>query len=203
MMNESIDDSLLLDILHTLPDAVLWAFPVRNTKNHIIDFEIGFSNKEADNIFLTSTGSLIGLRYIKDGIPERGTSMTNFKHFLDVYETGIAKEVSFFSPSKNAMVEVTRRRFKDGVLSITKDRNAQREVERNEEQQTNLLKTIIQNAPAGIVVYKAVRNAEGKIINFRVKLFNQEVNRLTGFSDEDRNNVLLKELLKGTAVEQL
>ncbi len=202
MTNETNYESFFSGILEILPDAVIWGKPVRDPDNKIIDFEIGYSNKEAETLIAHPKGSLLGLHLLRDGVPDRDSGAANFQHFLEVYEKGDQQEWKFHLSKTRTTVEVVRRKFNDGVLSMARDRKAQREAEKKEQEQTRQLKTIVQNAPAGIVVYEAIRNAEGRIVDFKAKVANQQIHLLTGFSEEDRMKFGLKQLLTGTSAEQ-
>ncbi len=184
------------EVLEILPDGVLWAKPVKDAKNHIIDFEVHYSNKKADEVIGHHLGSLKGLRIKRDGIPQVTTSEANFHSFLKVYETSEQDEFTYHVHNTGIRVETVRKKFRDGVLSTTRDRKAQREAERNEQEKSRLLNGIIENSLLGILVYEAVRDEAGVIEDFHIKLYNQAVHQLTGISEEERSRITFKELLR-------
>lgn len=184
------------ELLHLLPDAIIWAKPVIDEKNHIVDFEVHYSNQKADELINHQAGHLKGLRIKRDGIPHTFKAEENFRSFLNVYLTGNHEEYSFYAVNTGNRVETEQRKFRDGVLSTTRDRKAQREAERNEREKGLLLDGIIENAPLGILVYETERDESGNISDFRIKIYNHAVQELTGFSEKERRRLTLKELLQ-------
>jgi signal transduction histidine kinase len=184
------------EVLELLPDAVLWAKPVTDAGNHIIDFEVHYSNKKADEVIGHHLGSLKGLRIKRDGVPHITIAEENFRNFLKVYETSEQDEFTYHALYTGTRVETVRKKFRDGVLSTMRDRKAQREAEQNEQEKSQLLNGIIENAPLGILVYEAVRDEAGAILDFRIKLYNHAVHQLTGITEEERSRVTFKELLQ-------
>jgi len=57
---------------------------------------------------------------------------------------------------------------------------------KREQQGRKTIQFLIDNSPIGIVIYEAIRNETGRVIDFRIKNFNKKVNELTGFSAEER-----------------
>ncbi|MCU7551739.1 ATP-binding protein [Chitinophagaceae bacterium LB-8] len=184
------------EVLESLPDSVIWTKPVTDDNDHIIDFEIHYANQKANELINHHNGSLKGLYIKRDCIPHRMAAEENFRNFLKVYQTEQPDEYTFYATSTITKVETLRRKFRDGVLSTSRDRKAQREAERNEQEKSLLLNGIINNAPLGILVYEAVRDGAGNISDFRIKLYNQAVHQLTGISEEERSRYTFKELLE-------
>jgi PAS domain S-box-containing protein len=184
-------------ILEMLPDPIIWAVPVYDTTGAIEDFKIGFSNQKADEIIQHPKGSLTGLYIKRDGVPSIEMGSKNFDHFLTVFETGRIDEFTFHAKFTNSNVETIRRKYKDGVLSIVRDRVAQREAERKEQQTYKTFKTIVNNSQNGIVVYEAIRNSEGFIEDFKVKHYNERSNQLTGYTSLEREQLTFREILNG------
>lgn len=190
------------DILDALPDAIIWARPVIEG-DRIVDFQVEYSNTKADDAINHPKGSLRGLRILRDGIPSNGSAAeSNFTHLQMVFDTGSISDHSFYAAHSDRMFEVNRRKFNDGVLSVTRDRAAQREAERKEKEHGELLAKLIRTAPAGIVVYEAIRDDSTQIIDFKCKLFNEEMNRLSGVSSTERSNLTLRQVLSRAGFEE-
>jgi len=195
-IRDKVTPSFLAPILDLIPDAIIWVKPVFAPDMSLIDFEVAYSNKTADEGIKHPKGSLTGLCILKDGVPSRESSEGNFKHFLDVYQTGEVREFTFYAHHSKQQFETIRRVYEGGVLSTTRDRKAQREAERKEQEKTQLLNGIVDNAPVGIEVYESIRDDNGKIIDFKIKLYNEVLHELTGFTKEERASLTFKELLE-------
>ncbi|HEY0056790.1 MAG TPA: hypothetical protein VGB63_15670, partial [Pedobacter sp.] len=63
-MNTNFDNHFLSQLLEEIPDSVVWAEPVKDPDNIIIDFIICYSNQKADNLNQHPKGSLTGLKVL-------------------------------------------------------------------------------------------------------------------------------------------
>jgi len=189
------------EVLHHLPEAVIWTRPVYDIHSAIIDFEIVFTNSCAERSF-QSPGFSRGRLLVKDGLPSKETSKESFQHFLRAFQTGNEERFSFHNAHKSADYEAVLRKCRNGILCFMQDHKQQIIAEQKAEAQSELLSGIIQHAPVGIVVYEAVRDNSNAIQDFRCKAFNERINHLTGITDEQRRNLTLKQLLEGTGIEQ-
>ncbi|WP_207493475.1 PAS domain-containing sensor histidine kinase [Aridibaculum aurantiacum] len=198
-----IEEPILHEILDELPDSVLWVVPVVNEHEEVIDFKVQYSNSKANELTDHPKGKLAGLKILEDKIPSATECHKNFINFLKILESNSPQEFSFKVPHRNEAVETVRRKFKHGVLSITRDRAGQRVAEQKEQQKTKLLHTVIDHSPVGIMVYDAVRNEQNDITDFKLVLYNEIVLQLTGFSRDERRNISLKDLLWRLEVEPM
>jgi signal transduction histidine kinase len=154
------------EVLELLPDAVIWARPVFKDRNSIVDFEICFSNKKADEIISHAAGSLVSLRILRDAIPSQEGCKRNFEIFLNVYQTGKAEEFVFYAPGSKMTIETLRRKFKDGVLSTIRDPQTQHETERKQQQTAAFLSNVLDASFNGIYSVKAEYDEHGDIVDF-------------------------------------
>jgi len=190
-------------ILDALPDAIIWVLPEKDPAGTITDFVIAYSNVHADRGINHPRGSLTGLRILADGVPSMESALSNFNHFLDVYESGKPREYSFFAHHAGRFYETQRFPHGGGVLSTTRDREAQRAAEKKEAEKSRLLNAIVEHAPVGIQVYEAIRDSSGAIIDFRIRLYNEILQTLTGISREVRSRYSFRELLKHLEAEEV
>lgn len=198
-IQETTTNPFAAQVLDFLSDPIIWVQPVLNDLGEATDFRVCYSNRAADEGIQHPKGSLTGLCIREDGVPSRESAEGNFRHFFDVYTSGEVKEFTFFAHHSNRQYETIRRPFKGGVLSTTRDRRAQREAERREQEKAELLNGIVQHAPVGIVVYKAVRNQANEVLDFEVKLFNDVLHQVTGISREERSRLSFRQLLETLA----
>jgi len=189
-------------IADEIPDAIIWVQPVHDAEGSISDFKVGYANRSANRIINHPRGPLPGLFIRRDGVPTAEAGERNYQHFLEVYRTVETRDFRFTTGEGREM-ETVRRIYADGVLSITRDRRAQREAERKEREQTELLNGIIRNAPAGIEVYEAVRDAAGEIADFEIRLYNEVLHELTGIPEEARRSLTFRQLLQRLHSEEI
>ncbi len=73
----------------------------------------------------------------------------------------------------------------DRVVSIYQNINELKRAQAEAQQQAELLGTVVNNSPTGLVVYQAVRDASGQIIDFIHTLSNPTNSKITGRSNEE------------------
>lgn len=197
------DASLIAPILDLLPDAIIWVRPVFGEAGDVEDFEVVYANQSAIEVVNHPVGSLAGLWVRRDGVPSQPSAADNFRHFLQVYQKGEVQEYTFYAHHSGRELETVRRPYEGGVLSTTRDRRAQREAERKEQEKSQLLNGVVGNAPIGVEVYEAVRDSSGAITDFQVKLYNNVVHQLTGIPEEERRRLSFRQLLQGLDANEI
>ena len=143
---ETVNSSFVAPILDLLPDAIIWVYPVTGNSGMVEDFQVGYSNRSADNGINHPKGSLAGLCILKDGVPSIESAQANYKHFLQVYQSGAPSEYTFYAHHAGVQYETRRVIYEGGILSTTRDRREQREAERKEQEKTLLLDNILAHA---------------------------------------------------------
>lgn len=194
--NDLQNSTLEASVLYLLPDALIWVKPVFSSDATVDDFEIGYANKAAIEGVGHPKGNLKGLRILRDGVPSEINAPDNFKHFLDVYQTGEVKEFTFTAHYTNRLYETIRQPHQEGVLSVTRDRGAQRQAEHREQATRRTMESIVKDSPIGIAVYDAVRNDAGTILDFRVRAYNEQRNQLLGLTEEEGATLLFRAILQ-------
>ncbi len=190
---ETVNSSFIAPILDLLPDAIIWVYPITGTSGVVEDFQVGYSNRSADIGTNHPKGNLAGLCVLKDGLPSMESAQVNFKHFLQVFQTGEPSEHTFYAHHAGLQYETKRVIYEGGILSTTRDRRAQREAERKEQEKTLLLDNILKHSSNGISVTEAIRNEQGTVVDARTLLANEAAVRFIGFP--------LETYLSKTAVE--
>ncbi|HEU0137051.1 MAG TPA: hypothetical protein VFQ50_07150, partial [Flavobacterium sp.] len=197
MINNNITDfSLEASILYDIPDALIWVTPVFGLDATVEDFEVGYANKLAIEGVGHPLGNLKGLRILRDGIPSSINALENFQHFHDVYTSGEVKEFSFTTPYTNRKYETVRRPHKEGVLSLTRDRGAQRQAELREQATRRTMSSIVQSSPIGIAVFESIRDDAGKIMDFKPRVHNEQRNNLLGLTTHEGATMLFRHILE-------
>ena len=174
-----------------------------DANDQVEDFEIRYANKPANATINHPKGKLNGLYILRDGVPSMESAPSNFLNFLKVYQSGEENEFVFYAHHAHRQIETKRMVYEGGVLSTTRDRKAQREAEQKEQEKTLLLDGIISHAPIGIQVYEAMRDSNGDISDFKIKLYNDVLHSLTRVTEEERRRLTFRQLLKLLESEDL
>ncbi|WP_207494850.1 PAS domain-containing sensor histidine kinase [Aridibaculum aurantiacum] len=188
--------SLEASVLFLVPDPLIWVFPIKNDDGTVEDFEVGYANKAAIEGVGHPQGNLVGLRLLRDGVPSAQSAPGNFKHYLDVYESGEVKEYTFVAHFTNRVYETVRQPHNHGVLSITRDRGAQREAEKREQATRRTMESIVASAPIGIAVFEAIRDDDGVIQDFKLRVYNKQRNILLGLTEAEGEQMKFSEILQ-------
>ncbi|RYY89582.1 MAG: PAS domain-containing protein [Chitinophagaceae bacterium] len=183
-------------LLEALPEAILWVAPVVDPHGEVADFEVGYGNRAAHAVLGAAPASLKGRHVRRDGIPDAAGAEANFRHFLHVLQTGAPQEYFFDVTASGKRYFTERVPYEGGVLSITRDRSAQEKAEAREQQKTILLDGIVAHAPAGILVYRAQRDAAGPIQDFQLELCNERAHELSGIPEPERTQFTFRQLMQ-------
>jgi PAS domain-containing protein len=190
--NSTLEES----ILYHVPDPLLWVKPLYSSDDTVEDFEVGFANRAAIEGVNHPKGNLKGLRILHDGIPSDINARQNFEHLLHVHQTGETSEYTFATPYSNRTYEAVRQPHKGGVLSVTRDRGAQRQAELREQETRRTMSSIVQSSPIGIAVFDSIRDDQGKILDFKPRVYNKQRNIMLGFTKEEGVTLMFKDLLQ-------
>ncbi len=177
------------EILEALPDGVVWLKPIFKTgstgkESEVADFEVQFSNAKA-NEFVGLGEPLAGKKLIADLLPKANISTTVFLQYKHVFETGEPHEFNYFNEHVNSHLHVLRKKFKDGVLTLTHDRAAQEIAERERNIQTGFVQTMLNACLDGVILIKPVYNNEGAIYDFVVLAANEATAKHLGLGPND------------------
>ncbi|GAA4396187.1 hypothetical protein GCM10023187_03990 [Nibrella viscosa] len=178
---------------------------VRDRDGTIVDYRIALINQAAANVSGRSVEELTGQRLFNEYPRLRGTRVP--QRYEEVITTGIPQRFEFEyrlshlpEPSWFDMSVV---RQDDGVVVSFVDITATKKAVAYVEQQATLLDKVFANSANGIIVYDAVRNEQGQIVDFRVRLCNQFAQRINGYSLPLEPGRLLTELYPQTREEGL
>ncbi|MEJ7830870.1 MAG: ATP-binding protein [Segetibacter sp.] len=177
------------EILEAFPDGVVWVKPVFKTgtpdkENEVVDFKVQFSNSRA-NEFVGLNEPLAGKQIIADHLPEVNVSTNVFLQYRQVFETGEPHEFNYFNHNINRHLHVLRKKFKDGVLTVTSDRTEQENEERERNVQTALVQTMLNACLDGVILLKPVYNNEGAIYDFVVLAANAATKKHFGLTPDE------------------
>ncbi|SOD89186.1 PAS domain-containing protein [Spirosoma fluviale] len=156
---------------------------VRDEAGEIVDFVCRMVNQPCLDQMRLAESQVVGQRMLPlfPGLLPSGA----FANWVAVMETGETRQQELYCNANGYEVWVDARyiRHNDGVIATGFDLTATRLAERKHQQQAELYKTILDTALTSITVLEAVRNTDGKIIDLRYTLINQERLRLAGKSE--------------------
>ena len=191
--------SFIEQIFDHQPEAAVFARPVWDgdpliNQGQIKDFEFAYCNDAIQYLNGKTKDQLVGKCILRDKLPDPGIHETIFQQCLSVYETGQPMEYTYFSTELEKYVSLQRVKIMDGVLTTARNRTEEYKTQVEKQQQARLLQSLIDNSPYGVSLYESIRNKQGEIVDFKLRLCNQKSADITAFS--------LKELYANT-VRQL
>lgn len=174
--------ALLNGILSVSQDAIFVLEAVRNEQRVIVDFRYTRANPMVTQLFGYSAADLLDTPYLSL-FPEAKTS-GRFDLYCQVVESGetIQREELY----GNNWYDITAVRLEDGVVLSVRDisdrkRNEQQIEEQAEQnrRQADFLNSVLQESSNGILVHKAIRDQDGKIVDFLIIIANEQGARIT------------------------
>ncbi|QJW88473.1 PAS domain-containing protein [Spirosoma taeanense] len=161
----------------------------------IIDFRLRQINEVASNLQGKTPEQLIG-RTRSEFYPW-GTGDILLQHYIQVCETGAPYRDPHFHPLFGLWIDLSVQKLGDGILLIHNNITPERQAQLERQQQADLLQTIINNSPAGLAVFEAVRDDTGQIVDFIYRLTNPANARVTGRTVAEMTGQRMLELFPG------
>lgn len=195
-----VDLTLIQQIFDHQPEATVLVHPVwqnnpgSNDKT-IIDFKFSYCNSAIQGLNGKSKEELIGKLVLADKLPDPGICETIFTQCVEVYKTGKPLEYSYFSTVLEKYVTLKRVKVQGGVLTTARNRTAEYKTQVEKDQQRKLLEGLVESSPYGISLYESIRDSQGQIIDFRLKLCNSKSAELTALTLEQLQTNTVKELM--------
>jgi signal transduction histidine kinase len=192
--------TFLQQVFDHQPEAAVYVMPVwqqepSTNEKKIIDFQFLYSNAAIGNLNGQGSDQLLGKSVLADRLPDPGFCEIIFQQCLYVYQTGKPMQHSYFSNELEKYVTLQRVKFHDGVLTTARNRTEEYRTQVEKEQQTKLLQSLIESSPYGICLYESMRNPEGRIEDFKLRLCNQKSAEITALSLEQLQTHTVKELM--------
>jgi PAS domain-containing protein len=180
------------------PDSVVWFVPIFDAGNQSIpfDFVVKYCNNAACQILNATKHEIIGSGLRPSSLLMDATSrQTILNQCMEIWESGVKLEFTYYSPGLKKHFNVQRSKIQNGILSITRDHTTYVKEREEKELQSKLLNQIIETSVSGISLYEAIRNKEGDLIDFKLRLANQKCSDITGFRLADLTKYTVKELM--------
>lgn len=172
MYSNQAADLEIAQLLDALPDSVLWMRALRNEHNQLIAFRVEYANQKAIAGSLDGNLTRIGATLLNEPASEHRHQRVAYTIMQTVLDTGIAQEQTYFNTALNNWQLISRSKFKDGILQVTRDVTRLKTDGAEVQQEARLLQTILDTSISNIFVYEAIRDEAGEIVDFNVRLAN-------------------------------
>ncbi len=181
---------LLQGILDNSQAGIFRLNPVRDASGQITEFAFTHVNHTLAEVANQAPKDIVGTRvsklfpsYLTNGL---------FEHYRSIYESSVSKRFEFYYPEDglNKWYDIMASCHGEELLVTFLDITEAKQSQLAQQRQSELLQTVINNSPTGIVLYRAVRDATGQIIDFIHELSNTTNNRVTGREDLLGSSVL-------------
>ncbi|GAB3022230.1 PAS domain-containing sensor histidine kinase [Spirosoma pulveris] len=195
---------LLNSVLNGSQNSIIALESVRDTTGRIVDFRYVMQNDAHRRRTGRSDNQLLGHTML-ELFP---LCYKLLDQYTEVVLTGqpFRTETEFDYGGGNGWYDVSAVKREDGIVLTIQDKSGQKQAERQLKDQAQVLKSISDNTPAGLVLWEAVRDdtPERKVIDFRYCLTNLMNTYVTGHPAETligQNLLTLFPRFRGTELE--
>ncbi|MBC7893121.1 MAG: PAS domain-containing protein [Sphingobacteriaceae bacterium] len=180
-------------LLDALPDGVVWMEAMRDSQGQLVDFQIQYSNKRAqegtEGIYRVDAGT----RVLGDTQNEEPVRKKTFGELAEVLKTGVTTEFEYFNPRLNRWLQINHSPLDDGVLIVARDQTRQREAEQQRAGQDRVFNGVVNASLNGIITYTAVRaERSGRLVDFRAQTINRVAAAILRLPDQQPGWLLLE-----------
>jgi PAS domain S-box-containing protein len=190
-------------ILNSIATAITTLTPVRDNSGTPVDFTYKAVNRQWEINNRKSAGEVVGRRLL-DVYPQMAVSAT-LPLIMNLSQTGHSFQATDFFILEGRLVHYEIRGVRLGedlVLSIN-DITPYWQTQQELKQQSELFRSVVDNAPTGIILAEAIRDSEQRIIDYRYRLTNSFNAQLTGHTVEQMIGKQISELFAGWQSLQL
>ena len=185
--------------IDALMDPFFMFAPVRDGQGKIVDLEYRYINQAALRLYQMPRQDVIGHGLLK--LFPSGRELGIWDTYLEAVETGVPARVDlpyFDEHGVKGQFEVTLTPGDEGLIIIARDvseaRQAQKALEISEER----FRASVEALPDGLDLYAAVRDGDGRIVDFRWEYINEAGCRLSKRTREETLGHTLTELFPET-----
>ncbi|MFD2570738.1 PAS domain-containing protein [Spirosoma soli] len=173
-----------LELLDSLPDAVVWTRALRDDEHRVVDFRVEYANRKS----YENTRGLyvvgVGMTVLGDNMSHPAFTEPSFAELCEVLKNGQTHEHSSFDSTRNEWFFTHRTKLGDGVLSTIRNVPALKSAEQANLHQAQLLDGILDASLNGIIAYETIRDHQGNIIDFSFARFNRAAKKMLNLTDE-------------------
>ncbi len=179
MTKHSLDQQLIFDLLDNQPESVIYYVPVYGEPDDtIIDFEIGYCNRQAPAMAHIER-TLLAVQRVRTMINTTEEVRKNmFAQILEVFETGTPVETTYYNSMLNKHFNVMRTKVGNGVLVIGHDKTKEVVALDGIQKQAAFTNSILDTSINAIFACEAIRNPHGEIIDLLMQRINPAFTQL-------------------------
>ncbi len=182
MLTDQPTQLSLAQLFDALPDGVVLLRPVHDPSGQqIIDFIVDYANPAARQYIQSRYPVAIGTSVRHNSPHDSRTTELIFTQLKALVQTGRPSEVEYYNHAMNEWLLVNHAKAGDGVLSITRimtdgKRAAQssESVTGADKRQADFLNNVLDASTNGIVAERAIRDADGIIVDFLILSANRQ-----------------------------
>ncbi|MGE5519390.1 MAG: PAS domain-containing protein [Candidatus Dadabacteria bacterium] len=173
MSNELTIEDLINELFSHVTDSVLWFIPVKKdlNTNLFTDYKIRYCNEAAANQLGVAASALIGSDIFSSGLVNKEVLLTLNDVFSSDGEKEI-KEYTYRNTRTDTYIHVQKSHLQGGILCISRDCTLEQRAIANQQVQEEKYKKILDTAADGIMLFKAIRDNENNIKDFRLEIAN-------------------------------
>ncbi|WP_345952005.1 PAS domain-containing protein [Mucilaginibacter sp. PAMB04274] len=152
---------------------------VRDEHGKIVDF-VWILNNDTSN---KNYGNVIGKSLLQNnpGVVKAGI----FNSFVEVTESGISQqyEIHYVYEQFNGWFHQSVVKLNDGVATSTADITERKKADQQLNETNSLLQSVFDTTLIGMACHTAERDENGQLVDFRIKMVNKELERLSERND--------------------
>ncbi len=170
-------EKLFQAVLEAQQSMTAYCVPVRDTHNQLIDFTLCLVNRGFERLVGASKCQIVGQRMttLFPSINDVGL----FEHYKTVVETGQGNsfEFQYQADGYDGWYLISAEPLEEGFVLSFVDITAQKKSQQQAEQQSTLIRNILDASISSIIYMTAIRDETYRIIDFRMVTANQAVMR--------------------------
>lgn len=187
--------ALLEKVINSSPSCIVLCQAVKNENGDVDDFKLLMVNEKIAKDLGKSRKELQALTYCQLHPAVRTNGYLAM--LREVVQTGKAFKDEMYLLVFGGWFYVSAERVEDDkVIVVCIDITQTKENEKRIKEQAMLFNKVIEQSPSGISWYGSVRDEEGKIVDFKLKLANQKCAEITGFSLDELYRHPAKKLMQ-------
>ncbi|GAA4405590.1 hypothetical protein GCM10023187_24120 [Nibrella viscosa] len=179
------EQAALLDrVLNHSQNGITLLEPVRDANGAVRDFRIAMANKAALRM------TRLGPDYLK-----KQTLLTDihgntrfdglFTACADTLKSGVPCRLEHYYVQFDSWFDISVACFGDALVVTFQDISAAKKAAFARQEQSDLIESVLNGSLNGLIMFKALRNEQGKVYDLQVKLANDAAARVTGLSTDD------------------
>lgn len=182
------DEKLIAELFGKQPDSVVWFTPVFDQKEAgkiVVDFKVSYCNASACKLLGAAPTEVMGATLRDSKLMDETSLKLIYEQCLKIWTSGEPIEFTYYSPGLGKHFNVQRSKVMNGILSITRDRTREVILEKERDEQAQLLSLILNSSINGVYTLEAIRNTADVITDFRIMHVNNVFCQMSGKKFED------------------